>query len=195
MVLMAGPGTKGIDVVMDQNENAMKNQGMEPETMEKLQKINRDMFESLLTWDGSESHRTALRDKLSYLWEQLPLLTKLKVKKEPYLRSQFNALITPGYRSFLATDPAVYLEKVSCPVLAINGEKDTQVPAEKNLTIIRRALEKGKNFRGETKVYPGLNHLFQESVTGQADEYAESEQTISPLVLTDITNWIKRQTE
>jgi len=195
IVLMAGPGTKGIEVVMDQNENAMMNQGMEPETMEKLRKINREMFESLLTWDGSESHRTALRDKLSYLWEQLPLLTKLKVKKEPYLRSQFNALITPGYRSFLATDPVVYLEKVSCPVLAINGENDTQVPAEKNLTTIRRALEKGKNFRSETKVYPGLNHLFQESVTGQADEYAKSEQTISPVVLTDITNWIKRQTE
>jgi len=136
-----------------------------------------------------------LRDKLSYLWEQLPLLTKLKVKKEPYLRSQFNALITPGYRSFLATDPAVYLEKVSCPVLAINGEKDTQVPAEKNLTAIKKALEKGKNFRNKTQIYPGLNHLFQESITGQTDEYAKSEQTISPLVLTDITNWMKRQAE
>jgi len=195
MVLMAGPGTKGIDVIMDQNENAMKTQGMEPETMVKLQQINREMFESLLTWDGSESHRTALRDKLSYLWEQLPILTKLKVKKEPYLRSQFNALITPWYRSFLATDPAVYLEKVSCPVLAINGEKDTQVPAEKNLTAIKKALEKGKNFRNKTQIYPGLNHLFQESITGQTDEYAKSEQTISPLVLTDITNWMKRQAE
>ncbi|MBK5196408.1 MAG: alpha/beta fold hydrolase, partial [Proteiniphilum sp.] len=74
IVMMAGPGTNGIEVVMDQNDNSMRQQGMEPETIKMIQKINREMFESLLEWDGSENDRTALRDKLSFLWEQLPLL-------------------------------------------------------------------------------------------------------------------------
>jgi pimeloyl-ACP methyl ester carboxylesterase len=195
IVMMAGPGTKGLEVVMDQNDNSMRYQGMEPETIEKIQKSNRELFESLLEWDGSENDRTMLRDKLTYLWEQLPLLIKLKVEKEPYLRNQYNAMITPGYRSFLALDPTIFIEKVTCPVYAINGENDTQVPADKNLTAIKNALKRGGNYRGETKSYPGLNHIFQESITGQMNEYAISEQTISPEVLSDILNWMKKQVE
>lgn len=195
MVLMAAPGTTGIEVVLDQNEISMQQQAMEPKTIEKLQMFNREIFESLLSWNGSENHRTALRDKLLHLWEQLPILLKMKMNKESYLRSQFNAMIKPGYRSFLAADPASYLEKVSCAVLAINGENDLQVAAEKNLTAIKKALEKGGNDCTVTKVYPGLNHLFQESATGRVEEYAKITQTISPEVLSDITNWLIKETE
>ena len=195
MVLLAAPGTKGIEIVLDQNENSLKHQGIEPETINRLQLTNREIFESLLVWTGSENDRTALRDRLSYLWEQLPILIKLKLEKEPYLRAQFNAMITPGYRSFLATDPKDYLSLVSCPVLAINGENDVQVPALKNLEAIKHHIQKGGNYKVETKSYPMLNHLFQESITGQPDEYAKIDQTISPQVLSDITNWIKSKTE
>ena len=195
MVLLAAPGTKGIEIVLDQNENSLKHQGIEPETINRLQLTNREIFESLLVWTGSEKDRTALRDRLSYLWEQLPILIKLKLEKEPYLRAQFNAMITPGYRSFLATDPKDYLSLVSCPVLAINGENDVQVPALKNLEAIKHHIQKGGNYKVETKSYPLLNHLFQESITGQPDEYGKIDQTISPQVLSDITNWVKNQTE
>jgi pimeloyl-ACP methyl ester carboxylesterase len=195
LVLLAAPGTKGIEIVLDQNENSLKHQGIEPETINRLQLTNREIFESLLVWTGSENDRTALRDRLSYLWEQLPILIKLKLEKEPYLRAQFNAMITPGYRSFLATDPKDYLSLVSCPVLAINGENDVQVPALKNLEAIKHHIQKGGNYKVETKSYPMLNHLFQESITGQPDEYAKIDQTISPQVLSDITNWIKSKTE
>ncbi|MFA6644521.1 MAG: alpha/beta fold hydrolase [Bacteroidales bacterium] len=195
LVLLAAPGTKGIEIVLDQNENSLKHQGIEPETINRLQLTNREIFESLLVWSGSENDRTALRDRLSYLWEQLPILIKLKLEKEPYLRAQFNAMITPGYRSFLATDPKDYLSLVSCPVLAINGENDVQVPALKNLEAIKHHIQKGGNYKVETKSYPMLNHLFQESITGQPDEYAKIDQTISPQVLSDITNWIKSKTE
>ena len=195
MVLMAAPGITGIEVVLDQNEISMRQQAMEPGTIEKLQMLNREMFESLLSWDGSENHRTALRDKLLHLWNQLPILLKMKINKESYLRSQFNAMIKPGYRSFLAVDPASYLEKVSCAVLAVNGENDLQVTAEKNLTAIKKALGKGGNNGTATKVYPGLNHLFQESTTGRVDEYAKITQTISPEVLSDITNWLIKETK
>ncbi|MCE5205499.1 MAG: alpha/beta fold hydrolase [Porphyromonadaceae bacterium] len=195
MVLLAAPGTTGIEIVLDQNEVSMQQQAMEPENIEKLQMLNREMFESLLTWDGSENQKTALRDRLLNLWKQLPLLVTLKMNKESYLRSQFNAMIKPGYRSFLAIDPAKSLEKVSCDVLAINGENDLQVPADKNLAAIEKALEKGGNKRFELKKYPLLNHLFQESVTGRVDEYGKISQTISPEVLSDITNWLKKEVE
>ncbi|MDR2679903.1 MAG: prolyl oligopeptidase family serine peptidase, partial [Tannerella sp.] len=96
---------------------------------------------------------------------------------------------------FIKYDPAPALEKVKCPVLALNGEKDLQVPAKENLEAIRAALTKGGNSRLTTKVFPGLNHLFQECNTGLPAEYATIEQTISPAVPEEIVTWIKTQTK
>lgn len=194
VVLMAAPGISGIDIVMKQNQISMLRQEMEIENIERIQKMNREIFESMLTWENTENNRTHLRDQLSHLWEQFPILLKLKTKKDVFVRNQFNAIVLPGYRSFLKTNPEEFLQKVSAPVFAINGENDTQVSSETNLQGIKRALEKGRNFRYEIKSYPALNHLFQESETGWVDEYIQIEQTISPAVLSDIAEWIKRQT-
>jgi pimeloyl-ACP methyl ester carboxylesterase len=195
LVLLAAPGTSGIEIVLDQNEISMLQQQMEPKNIERIQQLNREMFEGLLTWDGSENHKTALRDKLHHIWNQLPILLTMKMNKDAYLRGQFNAMIKPGYRSFLAANPPSYLKKVTCAVLAINGEYDQQVPAEKNLISIEKALNDGGNNQVETKIYPTLNHLFQESTTGGTDEYVQIEQTISPAVLSDITVWLKKMNE
>ena len=100
---------------------------------------------------------------------------------------------TPWFRQFLKTNPSDYLQKVSIPVLAINGENDTQVEYKTNLGLIEAALKKGNNQHYTIKTYPRLNHLFQESTTGEIDEYGNIEQTISPQVLQDITNWIEAQ--
>ena len=194
VVLMAAPGTTGMEVVMDQNEISLRHQGVEPETIEELQKLNRETFGMLVEWKGTEEDRTALRDQLSRFWNKLPLLTRMKVEKDAFLRSQFNAMTMPGYLSFLRIDPSLYLEKVTCPLLALNGDKDTQVPAEKNIVAITAALKKGGNNNVVTRIYPGLNHLFQESVTGMSDEYAKSEQTVAPVILNDIGEWLKKVT-
>lgn len=193
IVLLAGMGVKGIDLLMAQNEISLKSQNMEPENMERILNMTRDTFESLLQWEGTEANRVALNDRVSQMWDQLPILAKMKQKKEVFVRNQFNAMSTPWTRYFLAIDPTTYLKKVKCPVLAINGDKDIQVSAEKDLTAIKHALEQGGNFRVQTKVYPGLNHLFQECETGMPDEYAKIEQTFSPQVLEDITHWMKPQ--
>jgi hypothetical protein len=87
------------------------------------------------------------------------------------------------------------LEKVKCPVLAVNGAKDLQVPPNENLTAIKNALDKGGNHNVTIILFPDLNHLFQECKTGLPDEYGEIEQTISPIALEDITNWIVKQTK
>lgn len=195
IVLLAGTGEKGIETIMEQNRLGLEPLNMEPENTERSLKMIRNMFESLSEWQGTEADRTALRDKLSQLWEQYPLLVKLELKKDAYVRNQFNAMSSPWFRQFLQLNPADYLQKVKCPVLALNGEKDTQVLTGKNLGAIKSALDKGRNYQYEIKSYPNLNHLFQECETGNVDEYGRIEQTISPEVLEDIARWLKRQTE
>lgn len=193
-VLMAAPGTTGMEIVLDQNQISLTHQGVEPETIEELQKLNRETFGMLLEWKGTEEDRTALRDQLSRFWNKLPLLVRMKVEKEAFLRSQFNAMTMPGYLSFLRANPSLYLKEVTCPLLALNGEKDTQVPAVKNIRAITSALEIAGNKNVETRIYPGLNHLFQECITGLTDEYAKSEQTLAPVMLNEVGEWLKEVT-
>ena len=95
-------------------------------------------------------------------------------------------------KAFLALDPAKFLRKVTCPVLAINGSKDKQVLAGSNLRGIRAALEEGANRHFEIVEFPGLNHLFQTADTGWPAEYGHIEETVSPAILEKISSWISR---
>lgn len=74
----------------------------------------------------------------------------------------------------------------------MNGEKDLQVPAKENIPLIEKALKQGGNRQVVIKVFPNLNHMFQECKTGAPAEYGSIEQTIAPVVLETTTNWIKQ---
>jgi len=103
-------------------------------------------------------------------------------------------LTSPWFRYFITYDPAPALRKVSCPVLALIGSLDVQVPAKQNLPAIRAALEQGGNKHFEVDELPGLNHLFQTAKTGAPTEYAQIEETISPVALEKMSNWILKTT-
>lgn len=115
--------------------------------------------------------------------------------KEEYISTRINQVTSPWMQYFLKLNPATSLEKVNCPVLAVNGEKDVQVPPKENLSAIKNALTKGGNKKVTTIEFPNLNHLFQECKTGLPQEYATIEQTFSPTVLDAITKWIQLQTK
>tara|TARA_R110002126_G_scaffold291790_1_gene458431 strand:- start:12231 stop:13631 length:1401 start_codon:yes stop_codon:yes gene_type:complete len=97
---------------------------------------------------------------------------------------------TPWVRYFYNYNPATEIEKLSIPVLSLNGTNDTQVIAEINQKGIKDALIKGKNRDYEVMKLEGLNHFFQESKTGKMDEYSKIEQTFSPIALKEISNWV-----
>ena len=92
-------------------------------------------------------------------------------------------------------DPATALQNVHCPVLALNGDKDVQVPCKENLQRIKESLELAGNQDVETIEVAGLNHLFQDCKTGLPQEYATIEQTFSPVVMLLIEDWISEHTK
>jgi fermentation-respiration switch protein FrsA (DUF1100 family) len=96
---------------------------------------------------------------------------------------------------FIKHDPTENLVKVKCPVLALNGSKDLQVPPKENLEAIKTALEKGGNSDFVVKELPNLNHLFQECESGAPSEYSIIEQTFSPIALNEMLEWIKTQVD
>ena len=89
---------------------------------------------------------------------------------------------------FVTMDPAPYVARISCPVLAVNGSLDTQVIPEYNLEKIRLLCPSA-----DCRLYPGLNHLLQHCETGLSDEYAKIEETMSEEVISDLVTWISSQ--
>ena len=106
------------------------------------------------------------------------------------IAAQVQAVNNPWFRFFLTYEPAPMLERVTVPVLAINGEKDLQVPHEENLREIEAALRRGGNTRYEMRALPGLNHLFQHAETGAPGEYQSIEETWSVEAMELIADWI-----
>lgn len=100
---------------------------------------------------------------------------------------------TPYMQYFLTLDMRDRLADISCPVLALNGTKDTQVFYKANI----EALKTGVPMQSSNKfiAVDGVNHMFQHCNTGSTTEYREIEETISPEVLEIITDWINNAAE
>jgi fermentation-respiration switch protein FrsA (DUF1100 family) len=110
---------------------------------------------------------------------------------EGVVEMQTQQLASAWMRWFIKHDPREALRRVRCPVLAINGSLDTQVPAAANLAEIRKALEEGGNTSIRIVELEGLNHLFQTAKTGALDEYGRIEETFSPAALNLMSDWIR----
>lgn len=194
IVLMAGPAISGDEVMMLQNYMLGKADGMPEEELTKLGGINRKVYDIIKQESNTEVMQTKMHTLLTT--ELKPLFVSKGIPQsniDQYINMQISGLISPWYVNFMKYDPAPALEKVKCPILAINGDKDLQVAAMANLNAIKRIAEKSGNKKVTTKQLPGLNHLFQESEKGLPSEYGTIEQTISPVALNEISGWILKQ--
>ena len=120
-------------------------------------------------------------------------LRKHRAWLKPVIEAQARQLTTPWWRFFLTYDPRTALREVQCPVLAINGSLDVQVPPGPNLGVIREALAEAGNDDITVEELGGLNHLFQTAPTGSPTEYGSIEETFAPAALDLITSWIHQR--
>ncbi len=192
IVLLAGSGIPGDELLVLQNQLIGKAHGLTDEYLKHADLLNKGAFAILKESSDpvflAESLDAYFRKNIGNLPEsQRPDGDGL----DKYIASMVGQLVNPWMQFFINHHPATDLEKVKCPVLAINGELDLQVPPKENLAAIENALRKGGNLQFTTLVMPGLNHLFQECQTGLPAEYARIEQTFSPEALNKITLWIK----
>lgn len=196
IVLLAGTGIQGDTLLLLQQELIAKANGVLETDIKESVQTNRKLFEIVVNSNDNSKLKADLTDKLNELLKNEPN-TEIPngMKKEEFVSMQVNQISSPWMVYFMKYNPVTTLKQVTCPVLAINGEKDLQVPSKENLSAIKNALTKGGNLNVTTKEFPNLNHLFQECKTGSPNEYATIEQTFSPIVLAEITKWIKTQTE
>lgn len=192
IILLAGPGLPGSDIITMQAELIARVKGETEENIKTGKDFNIKVFKEINTQTDVTELKNTLDNIFSEFYDNLSNEEKEKTgsKKSFLLRSK--TLLTPWFRYFLKYDPRPTLEKVKCPVLALNGEKDLQVPAKENLWEIEKALKKGGNKNFEIVELPGLNHLFQTAKTGSPSEYSKITETFSPKALKIIIEWINK---
>ncbi len=195
IVLLAGPGMKGSDLIVLQSKLIAEAYGVEEAQLKRTLKINEDAVNLILKSEDTDSLKAQLKDYFRNAVKENPSLATNEAAANAFVNGQVQRLSSAWMQFFLTYDPAPVLEKVTCPVLALNGENDLQVPPEENLTIIKKSLDKAGNKNFSTVVIPKLNHLFQECENGSPLEYSKIEQTFSPIALNAVSSWILETTK
>lgn len=185
IVMLAGTGLPGEEILYLQSAKIMKAEGKSNDDINRATELQKKAFALVKT----EKDEPLLLSKLRGLWASLPAAERKKPEySEEQLTSQLKMLTSPWFRVFLTLDPRVYLKQVKVPVLAVNGERDLQVPPKDNLPQIAAALKGNPDVT--VKELPELNHLFQHCKTGAPSEYATTAETFSPMALDLVGNGI-----
>jgi pimeloyl-ACP methyl ester carboxylesterase len=189
IVLMAGPGIAG-DKLLAMQISLIAAAECEKEVASALVE-----GQQLMATVVQEKDNAVARQKLQEASAKRGEAAKKKLDAQLATASaQSYAWATDWFRYFLSYDPRPTLLKVKVPVLAINGEKDLQVPAKEDLEAIEQALKEAGNKDYKIVLLPGLNHLFQTTKTGAPSEYAQIEETIAPTALQTMGDWIVAHT-
>jgi len=181
LVMLAGLGQNNGDIIIFQKLLAVKTHGADESTLA----LMRSWYERVYAVVREDTDHATAEKKIRALHATLTAEEKEKLGwPDSSLDREIADQLQRHWRYDLRYDPRATLMKVRCPVLALGGEKDMQVPAKENLAIIEEALKAGGNTRFTVREFPGLNHGFQTEQT---------EETMSPLVLQTLSDWIIAQ--
>lgn len=163
LVLMAGPGTSGAELILEQQAHALSRMKLPEE--ERQQRIGLQLKLQAAALSGAG-------------WDGIP----------PELQRQAN---TPWFTSLLQYDPAVVMKKVEQPMLIVQGDLDRQVPTAHADKLATLAKARKKAADVQVAKFPALNHLLVPAKTGEVDEYLKLEtKAVSPEVAAKITEWL-----
>jgi len=185
IVMLAGPGTSSLQIAKTQNRLIGLSQGKSEEEISKAQIINTKIIQAIINSASTQDAEDQIR----------AILTPQTLEDLGIIESQIDMVIaqnnSPWIRYFLTYDPADYLPTITCPILALNGQLDTQVAPQENLEGLRELLKDHPD--ATITELTGLNHMFQHATTGALGEYNDIEETFSPEAMEIIADWINER--
>jgi pimeloyl-ACP methyl ester carboxylesterase len=162
VVTIAAPGTKGTELVLDQQRRALDALKLAEEEKQRRVDLQKQIMNAVLTGQGWEGVDEKLRKQADSAW----------------------------FRSFLMWDPAPVMKNVEQPVLIMHGELDKQVPIQSAELLNGLATQRKKGVATLVLV-PGINHLLVPATTGEVAEYGSlTDPKVSPEVARQITEWL-----
>ncbi|MDR3709051.1 MAG: alpha/beta fold hydrolase [Capsulimonadaceae bacterium] len=183
IVLLGSPGLPGDKVLIWQTQALGDLAGEPPGMIAEGQDLIR-CAATIYSWP------IARPDVSACLWAHAATSAQ-EFRRSPQVAAWIKMLSSPWYRCFLTCDPATSLRRVRCPVLALAGSLDKQVPPREDLDAIAAALKAAGNTDVTVALMPGLNHFLQPAKTGGTDEYGKIATTIDPVALAKIGEWLE----
>lgn len=197
IVMLAGTGVPGAAIIDYQNTLPLKNAGVSDSDIQKFLELHHALVNAATSFINADDFINEV-SKIYYDWKkkQTPETLNALIKGNDEdiissLQKNYNAFHSKWFKYFLKHDPTKDIEKLSIPVLALNGEKDVQVDPKINLPAIKAALKKSKSKNYKIVELPGLNHLFQHCKKCTVAEYGELEETFAPEALKIMGDWIE----
>lgn len=186
LVLLATPGVSGKELLYSQAEHLARAAGADDDRIRAAIAEQEAVFNIVAGDAPPEEIERELRNYLS-------TKSSIAAYGEQVIEAQLRQLLSPWFRDLLHLDPQPALRRTTCPVLALTGTLDLQVPPEDSLHPIETALHESGNRRVTAVALEGVNHLFQHAETGLPMEYARITETFSVEALEHISSWINAQ--
>lgn len=180
IISLAGTAVSGNQILIEQNRLLLEKSGVSTNIIASYCDLLKEIYN--IKRSNSQFDKESKIAELKNKYSNLPL----------QMTDNIAALLQPQawIDYFISYDPTDALKKITCKILALNGNKDVQVIANQNISALKQHIPSEQL---TTKIYPDLNHLFQHCNTGMPNEYYQIEETIAPEILIDITNWIKTE--
>jgi len=194
LVLMAGGALRGDSVINSQIVRLGLAAGKTGADLEESLQLQKEIYTAVREGGDMTRARGILHDKAARAYRTLTPAQRAAVKDSVAFVTQaveipLAATKSRWFRRFIDLDPAAYLKKVRCPVLALFGERDHQVFLELNKPPMEEALRGNKD--GTVRVVPKANHLFQLAGTGLPSEYASLPKSFAPGFTDTLTAWLE----
>jgi uncharacterized protein len=181
LISVAGPGIPAAETTIDQARNEMLARGMKPETVEQIVGVMTLQYHFARTGRGWEAYGSA-RESLA-----------ARIGRPP---DTFPGTPDDPYWGFLRRlyfyDPAPTLRRLQVPTLALFGELDNNVMAEKNRAAWESALRVSENRDYTLTVLPRANHILLEANVGNNAEMA-SLQRFVPAYFSTVRDWLSKR--
>lgn len=181
LISISGAGVSVAETTIDQAQNEMTTTGMPRRTVEQivsLMKLEYDFARTGHGWDEYAAARGQLAARMGSPPGSFP-----GTPGDPYWQS---------IRRLYSYDPAPILRQLRVPLLALFGELDNNIVAEKNTSAWEAALKFGNNRDYTLRILPNANHLQFEAKVGNNAEMT-SLQRFVPAYLSTIKDWLAQR--
>lgn len=186
VISAAGVGLPGIDAIVLQDDAELKLKGVSDADRAVVTGYSRRFYEAVAKHAVVAEREAAIAALKASLTENEQALVRQHTRG--WVTVSMAEARGERLRALLLSNAAASYAALTVPVLAINGDKDVQVPAAENLAGLRTALTHNK--RATVISLPSLNHLLQTANTGLTEEYPQIEETMAPLALTTISDYL-----
>jgi len=190
VVSLAGPGVLGSILLKEQQILITKANGAGKKEIKEISTFD-DEFFPILAGESVETNAKAYLEKVSKKYSEKDLKKSGVLNREQWVDETYKAFVNPWMIFFLKYQPENDLRKITCHYLAMNGTLDLQVASVTNLKSITEHCNPPAGKVKKIVSLPGLNHLFQPTMTGNPIEYGKIETTFDAKAIDEILLFMK----